>query len=191
MIQDLFFSTDVSQKLIKDNVQDQIGANYNLYLAHKQGIIIPLYKKEDEVTRECRMIAILLSAGVDRNIIVYDRFSNLSKRLISRLKSAQYKQSNKRLTDLIIGSDSFINLNKSFMHKLHKDGVKIHHTPVLNINGYGVNFYENKLDCILPDKKTNIIIGITKEEDIFLNPYSENQEGFAVLDTKNVLLGAI
>lgn len=134
----------------------------------------------------------LLSAGIDRNILVYDEKCSgnyVSKRLQALLSSVirrNYGRKTKnRLTDIFIHESKFVE-NLSDKIRVHRVGTEVWNKIL--------NDYAEFADVCKYNKhlnnKTNLVIGVSTVMQEFVKPIMSNgNHGIAVLDNRNVIFG--
>jgi hypothetical protein len=183
----------------------------------------------------------ILSAGVDRNIVVFDSDAaagQFTKRLVSLLKTVMRRNgggnsaSNNRgiLTDLYVSPEAMEDIRNWGVDQVDEItrreiytaadgnvnrvfGINLHDLDELGEGQEYQQFYTNVLSGTLPASDTEIVVGLDlRKRDSFIMPvrqevqvyeddslhrqkragfYGWAEQGFAVLDNRRVLLGAL
>lgn len=185
----------------------------------------------------------ILSAGVDRNIIVNDTNAaagQFTPRLISLLQTIMRRNGGgnstsmdrSRLTDLIMSPEAHIDIrswgldlvpdavraNIYYANENNQDLIRIYNVNLMAMDEFGDDqeyqlYYENELSGTMAASDVEIVIGLDRQrDDSFMMPYKEDLQtyeddnmhrrnlfgvyarmelGFAVLDSRRVLLGSL
>lgn len=147
---------------------------------------------------------VLLAAGTDNNVIIYDNKNNtdyISIDLLFKMNVNMFDRSKKRLQSLtdIFYREGKISKDKVFANKYHQRFHPIKH----EVWDYIESYYKKELQACLPNNKKNLVIGVTTEDNnhslihaIQSNPIrtlcgNYKQEAIiASLDNKRIILGA-
>mgnify|MGYP000870869716 FL=1 len=132
--------------------------------------------------------AVLLTAGLSRNMLVYDSSCDgdyISRRLQALLSMTirrNYgKKKKNRLTDIFIHESRFVE-NPSDKIKVHRVGTEIWNKVI--------SIYEDFPEICL-NNKTNLVVGVSTVTQEFVKPIkSDGSYGIATLDNRNIILGA-
>lgn len=150
----------------------------------------------DGVQTEKDAARLVVAAGVDRNMMVYDNESKMgefSLKLVSLMKQNMRREDGGNRLGIL--TDLFVN------EKIHPteeeiQGVKIH--PI-NAEFWDEleTYYKNKLEGGYGEMsglgKANIVIGVSADGDTFIRPVRKlnGNDGLAILSNQKVLLGLV
>jgi hypothetical protein len=155
-------------------------------------ILIPIL---DGVQTEQDAAKLILAAGTDRNMVVYDdesKSGEFSLRLVHLMKQAAKRYGGSvrsGLTDLFISKKIHITEEEVY-------GVKIHSVDT-EFWDMLERFYKDSLGGDYGENsnldKANIVIGVDNNRDCFVRPVRvlNGNEGLAILSNQKVLLGFI
>ena len=159
-----------------------VGGDYLILHPHK-------FKSEEAITQGG--IDCLVASAIDRNVIAYDKDAKegeLSKRLISLMKTV-YSRTNgykDRMNILLVDKQ----ITKIGGVKIEKDttcfGVKI-----IRCDIFDNEFLREIGDIGMPEGKKSMVVGLNLKANTFINEEINGKNAIAVLDNKQVLMGAV